>query len=334
MKLPTGKLPEKYLENIIFNNRGYSRRDVLVGPGIGIDSAVVKTENNKYIVATTDPITAAPHLAGRLSIFITTNDILAFGVFPRWLLFTILLPRNANNNMLKKVVKEMSDTAKKLKVNIVGGHTEVTPYLDSMIIVGTAIGVADKFISPKNAKPGDVIIMTKYIGIEGTAIIAYEKEKELIKMGFDKDEIEEAKQMVNEISIYPESRVIIERYLEYVNAMHDPTEGGIITASYEMARASGVGIRLNVDEIPIRNITMRIASSLNIDPYYLLSSGTLLISTYKDIAEQIIKELKRKRINATIIGEILEDKNRYEIIQNNKVVKLKKQEKDEIWKIF
>lgn len=333
MKLPIGKLPAELLKKIVFKHKGLLRDDVIIGPGIGIDSAIMRSKD-EFIVATTDPITAAPKLLGTLSVYITTNDLIACGSLPKWFLPTILLPKNATTELLTKIVEDMNKAAKELNMSIVGGHTEVTPYLDLPIIISTAIGTTNKFITAANVKPGDVLVMTKSAGMEGTAVIAYEYDNKLLKMKMTKNEIKLAKKMIFNTSIYLEGKILFNKFKEKINALHDPTEGGVFTAVYEMAEASNMGVKLYKNRIPVDPITQKITEKMKLNPYYLLSSGSLLISTDKETANKIKKEMKTHNIICEIIGEFTEETIEREIYDNGHVYKLIKREKDEIWKIF
>ena len=333
MSMPIGKIRLNALKRIVLSKRGYDREDVVVGPGIGIDSAIMKNDK-KYIVATTDPITASGKLIGILSIFITTNDLIASGALPQWYLSTILLPNNATEKMLAKITNEMNIYAKQLKMQIVGGHTEVTPYLTMPIIIGTAIGTTNKFYSSSQAKSGDAIIMTKKVGIEGIAIIAHEYSEELEKNGVSKAEILKLQKLVNKTTVYPEGKILITEFTHYIHAMHDPTEGGLFTALHELADASNTGLEIYLERIPVDKQTIEICKMLKLNPYLLLSSGSLLITTEKNKAEEIVSVLKMRKIEANIIGELTREPLKRKLIEKDGQKMLPRQEKDEIWKLF
>ena len=333
MSMPVGKIRPNTLRKIVFSKKGYNRDDVIIGPGIGTDSAIMKNSKN-YIVATTDPITASTKLLGKLAIFIVTNDLIVGGALPKWYLSTILLPNNATENMLREITNDMDKYAKKLEMQIVGGHTEVTPYLNTPIVIGTAIGTTNKFYSSTQAKPNDFIIMTKKVGIEGIAIIAHEYTVELEENGFSKEEIIKLQKLIDETTIYPEGKILITRFKNYIHAMHDPTEGGVFTALHELADAANTGIEVYFEKISIDTETLEVCRVLGLNPYLLLSSGSLLITMDNNEAERMIKVLKRKRIEANIIGKLLKNPFERKLIKDRKRMKLPRQEKDEIWKLF
>ena len=176
--------------------------------------------------------------------------------------------------------------------------------------------------------------MTKYVATEGTGIIAYDHEKTLIKKGVEVDVIEKAKRMIYDTTVYPEGKILLEKFNEHIHAMHDPTEGGIFTALNEIADASNTGLKIYQDNIPVKEETIIICEAFNISPYLLLSSGVLLVIVDRNFAEEIRKHIEREGIKATIIGEVTEEPNKRLLIKNGVVSSLPRQEKDEIWKLL
>jgi len=328
--LPVGKVPPEKLKKIVFKHLGAQGRDVVIRSGIGVDAAAVDF-GDKVLVASTDPITGAEKHIGFYAVNVNANDVATFGAKPKWFLVSILLPENADESLLKEIMEDIDKSAKELGIAIIGGHTEVTPGLKRPIVVGTMLGEVkkEKLVYAGNAKPGDAIILTKGAGIEGTAIIASEREEELVKV-FGREFVERAKAFLWNISVVKEALIANEIG---VNAMHDPTEGGIANGLHEMAEASGLGFRVHYDSIPIAEETKKICEYFNLDPLALISSGALLISAPKEKAEGIIAALGKENITASIIGEFLEDKRKRVIIKEGKEEELKQPLSDELWKV-
>jgi hydrogenase maturation factor len=260
--------------------------------------------------------------------------LIASGALPKWFLATILLPKKASTSTLENILNDMDITAKKMKMQIVGGHTEVTPYLMSPIIIGTAIGTTDRYFTTKGAKVGDKIIMTKCAGLEGTAVLALDHKKDLIDRGIEEEIIKTAENMIYETTVYREGEILIKKFKNYIHAMHDPTEGGVYTALNEIADASNVGVKIEEEKINIRKETSIICRELNLNPYLLLSSGALIVVVMEDIAREIVKEVKNIGIEASIIGEITDKPNERILIRDKYSYKLPRQERDEIWKLY
>ncbi|ASJ00547.1 AIR synthase family protein [Thermococcus gorgonarius] len=326
--LPAGKVPSEILEKL-FRTLGSEDERVLVGPGIGIDFAAISF-GDKVVVASTDPITGAVEDIGFYAVHVNANDIAVSGARPRWFLVTILLPENSDEELPVRIMRDIDREAKKLGISIVGGHTEVTPGLDRPIVVGTMLGEKEgNPIRPNNAKPGDAIVMTKWAGLEGTSIIARENRKELEDV-FGRDFVERAASLLDYISIVPEAIVAAEFG---VNAMHDPTEGGIANGLHEMADSSGLGIRVYPEKIPIRKETMAICKFYDLNPLALLGSGSLLIAVKRDHARALVERLASRGINAAVIGEFLAEKKRVAVV-NGEERPFPRPRSDELWKVF
>ncbi|RLF73749.1 hydrogenase [Thermococci archaeon] len=326
-----GKVPPEVLEKIVFDRLGVNDERVITKSGVGIDAAAIDF-GDSVLVATSDPITGAEKHIGFYAVNVNANDVATFGAKPKWFLVTILLPENADEELLEKIMEDMHKSAGRLGISIVGGHTEVTVGLNRPIVIGTMLGEVkkDQLVTSNGAKPGDVIILTKGAGIEGTSIIASENEEELKKV-FGKELVENAKRFLQKISVVKEALIAAEIG---VHAMHDPTEGGIANGFHEMADAAGLGFRVYYEEIFIAEETRKLCEHFKLDPLALISSGSLLIAAPPEKAEKVVEAIRRKGIEAAIVGEFLEDNNIKVIVKDGKEVPLKRPETDEIWKLF
>jgi len=328
--LPPGKVPPEKLRDIVFNHLGAPGERVIIGSDLGIDAAAIDF-GNTVLVASTDPITGAEKGIGFYAVHVNANDVATFGARPKWLLVTILLPEGSDEGLLAEIMSELHESARELGVAIVGGHTEVTPGLDRPIVVGTMLGEVEreKLVTSNGAEPGDAIIVTKWIGLEGTSIIASERGEEL-KGAFGREFVERAKGFIKMISVVEDALTANEFG---VHAMHDPTEGGIANGLHEMAEASGLGFRVYRESIPVREETVKICEFYNLDPLALISSGTLMIAAPKERVNDIIGALRKRGINASVIGEFLENPGKRVIVENGREKPLKRPESDELWKV-
>ena len=178
--MKSGKLPSDVLEQKIFSNFRFKREEVLVRPQVGEDCSVL--DFGDYVcVLSTDPITGAANEIGRLAVHISCNDVAANGVEPFGLLLTILAPEGTTLEVLQDIVRQAAEEAASLRVEIIGGHTEITQAVNRIVVSTTAIGRVekDKVVKSAGALPGDSIILTKWAGLEGTAIIAHDLAKRL-----------------------------------------------------------------------------------------------------------------------------------------------------------
>ncbi|MCS7124683.1 MAG: AIR synthase family protein [Candidatus Bathyarchaeota archaeon] len=331
MKLPTGKVPVEVLKEIVFKNLGVKRREVILGPSAGFDGAVIDLDDKSLIVST-DPITGAVERIGWLAVNVNANDVATFGVEPAFFASCILLPENADKRMLKTICSQIDLASKNLGMAIIGGHCEVTPDLTNPIVIGCAMGIANKgkYVTAGGAKPGDKLILTKSAGVEGTAILATERYDLLSKNGFPEKLLKSAQKFFGKISVVKEA--VIAFKTNGVNAMHDPTEGGVLGGIHEMADASNLGVKVFEEKIPIAKETVEICRFFEIDPLQFISSGALLIASKNEFTEKIVEELKKNDVEASVIGEFLAPKKRRILVRKNGAVEaLPRPESDHLW---
>ncbi|SHE73668.1 AIR synthase family protein [Caloramator proteoclasticus] len=320
-----GKLPNDVLKEIILNRFEIKNREVLVGPSLGEDCAAISFGDD-VCVLTTDPITAATKNIGELAVNINLNDIASSGTKPLGVLITMLIPPTESIENIKRIVEEINETCIRHGVDVLGGHTEVTDAVNRIVISVTAIGKGkkDRFVKTGGAEVGDDVVLTGYAGLEGTSILAHEYEQYL-KNKLDGDIIEGAKKLLKDISVVKVAEVAVEYG---VTAMHDVTEGGVLGAIWEIAEASNKGIYIIKENIPILEETKKICEIFNIDPYRLISSGSMVITCKDGVG--LCTKLKEKGINAEVVGKIIEYDRILE--SNNIIEKLTQPYLDEIYK--
>lgn len=298
-----GKLPNHVLKEIVFDNIKYKRKEIIQGAAIGEDNAIIDFGEEVCIIST-DPITGATKDIGRLAIYISSNDVASSGAEPIGALLTILAPPSTTEEDIELMMNEAGEAAKELKIEIMGGHTEITHAVNRVVISTTIIGKQKKknIIDSRNVKVGNKVLITKHAGIEGTSILAKELE-EFLEYKIEKGKIIEAQNMGKMISVIKEGIICGEIGVNY---MHDITEGGILGAVWEGAIAVEKGIKIYENLIPIKEVTKEISSILDIDPYRLISSGSMLIIAEEEKVSIIEEELKREGIEVTTIGEIIQ----------------------------
>ena len=277
------------------------------------------------------PITGATDRIGWLAVNVNANDVATFGCEPRFLLSCILLPEKSDRATVETITKQMSRAAEDLEMAIVGGHCETTPSLKTPIVVGCAIGMTEKnnYVTAGGANHGDKLILTKSAGIEGTAILASDRERQLEK-GLDKNMLKNAKQFYKQISVVKDAVTAFKT--GGVHAMHDPTEGGVAGAVHEMADASNLGVRIFREKIRVEPETARICDFYRIDPLQLIASGSLLIAAEPAFAEKIVETLRKNMIHAETIGEFLPSpEKRLLVHENGKTGVLVRPATDQLW---
>jgi hydrogenase maturation factor len=324
-----GKVPPEILQTIVFSKLGHSDPNVLLGPELGEDAAVIKI-GDQVIVAATDPITGSVEDVGWLAVHVNANDIATFGVSPRWFLASIMLPSGYAPEQLGKIMNQIDSAAKELGVAVTGGHSEITETVSKPIVVGFMIGMAqiNQYVTSRGAQPGDVIIATKTVGIEGTSILAAEGGAYLSKE-IGKDIVEQALHLRNSISIVKDGVTAFQT--GFIHAMHDPTEGGLANGVHEICDASGVGCELEHDLIPLHDTTKQICEHLQINPLELISSGSMLICCENKHSKQVTDQLNSVGIDSVIIGSIVSDPNYRKLRYNGILQDLSRPTTDALW---
>jgi hydrogenase expression/formation protein HypE len=329
----TGKVPPDILSQIVFRRIGSPNRRLLLGPALGEDAAIVRARG-KLLVLTTDPITGAQENAGWLSVHVNANDVATRGAKPVWFLCCLLLPEQSRADTLERIMSQVDEAAREISVTVAGGHSEITPGLHRPIIVGSMIGevASGRYVSTAGAKPGDKVILTKTVGLEGTAVLAHDLHEKLARLLGD-DVIQRAKMFSRRISVVRDAMIAMRT--GSVHAMHDPTEGGIICGLWELGEASRTGMVVEESRIIVAPETESVCHALELDPLRVLSSGSLLIAAKLGNANRIIKALQRSGIPASIVGEITKpEKGRIFVKRDGTRVKLEPPARDELYKVL
>ena len=303
--MQVGKLPPDLLHRLLSSSPPADPR-VLIGPGIGEDAAVIAMSEDRVLVAKTDPVTFASDEIGWYSVHVNANDIAATGAEPRWFLATLLVPENMPEPEIENAFRQIFDACKDIGVSLIGGHTEITYDLNRPIVMGAMLGEAhpDDLTPTSGARVGDAILLTKAIAIEGSAVLARESASALRVGDVPVEAIENARAFLYNpgISVLQDARVA--RAAGTIHAMHDPTEGGLITGLREIGWAANAGIRLDLDAVPVLPETQAFCQALGLDPLGLLASGALFITLDPKHVPAVTTSLERAGIPVTRIGEV------------------------------
>jgi hydrogenase maturation factor len=303
--LPLGKLPIELLENLLLRAPVRDPR-VLFGPGIGMDCAVIDTGGPNLLVMKSDPITFATDEIGWYAVQVNANDIATTGAAPRWLLATLLLPEGKTTPALvERIGQQVIGACADIGVTLVGGHTEITHGLDRPILVGTLVGevAREKLVTPRGARPGDRVLLTKGIPIEATAILAREF-PDLLVGHLSPAEIEQATAFLKTpgISVLHDAQTALGA--GRVTAMHDPTEGGLASALWELAVACQYTLHIDLAAIPMSPLAARVCRAVGIDPMAAIASGALLFTAVALDAPRIRQALGEAGILCAEIGRV------------------------------
>ncbi|HOJ13340.1 MAG TPA: AIR synthase-related protein [Deltaproteobacteria bacterium] len=329
--LPLGKLPipllRRFLEEV-----GKNHPDVVVGPGIGVDAAVIRF-GETMLVFKTDPITFATDDIAWYLVTVNANDICCMGGIPEYLLVTMLLPRGSTTEQsVHDLFVSLKRACDANEVTLVGGHTEVTHGIDRPIAVGFMVGSLSQHgvVRASDAGPGDVILMSKAVPIEAVSLLAREFPH---RLDIDEETLAKARNLIYDPGISVRKEALIAMSVGGVTAMHDPTEGGIATGLYELACATRCGIRIDGDAIPVIEHARAILPVFGMDPLGALASGTLLVCCRPESAQRILDAWAKAGIPGTLIGT-LTARQEHTIVRQGKQQELTAFDADEVTKAF
>ncbi len=302
-ELPVGKLDIEHLAELLGRYTTTDER-VLVGATVGEDAAVIDF-GDRYLVAKTDPITFATDEIGWYAVNVNANDVATCGAVPRWFLATLLLPEeHTDRALVEDIFAQLHRACQTLGIALCGGHTEVTYGLDRPIVVGHMLGevAPERLVTTAGVQPGDAILLTKGVAVEGTALIAREKAAAL-KARYSPSFLSRCQDFLHRpgISVVKEALLAVE--VAEVHAMHDPTEGGLAMGLWEMAQAAEVTLEIDESSIPILPETASLCADLALDPLGLIASGSLLIALAPGDAPGVVDALREAGIAAAVIGK-------------------------------
>lgn len=302
--LPVGKLPADLLARLLEQTTIQDPR-VLLGPGIGLDCAVVEV-GSTLLVLKSDPITFATAEIGWYAVQINANDIATTGAVPRWLMVTLLLPEEQTTaELVEQISRQIHSACQEMGVTVIGGHTEITYGLERPIVMGTMIGEVDRphLVTPRGANPDDRILLTKGVPIEATAILAREFPARLSHV-LTKAELKQASAFLYHpgVSVLRDAQIAMQA--GKVTAMHDPTEGGLAAALWELAEASGRSLLIEPTAVPIPQLSARICHAFGLNPLATIASGALLLTTPASDAPGIQHALTKNGIICVEIGSV------------------------------
>lgn len=333
--LNAGKLPGVLLERLIEAYRTLPDPDVLVAPGYGRDAAVVDAGGGRPLIVKSDPITFATTGAARYLVAVNANDIACLGGVPRWISVVMLLPVGTEEPAVETLFADLRQACDAMNISVVGGHTEITPAVVQPVLIGTMLGVAGPhgLLTPGEASVGDELMLTKFAGIEGTALLAREFTPQLTT-ALGHDIVSRAARLLQQpgISIVPDAAAVLATGV--VTALHDPTEGGVATAIHELARASGCGADILVDAIPVLPETASICQHFGLNPYGLLSSGALLVAVAPGHRDAVRHASLAAGIPIAHIGRLTDARDGVTMLTSNGRERLPVFDSDEVTRVL
>ena len=308
---------------------------MILGPGLGEDAAVLDL-GGTLLVAKSDPITFATDRIGSYAVQVNANDVACTGGVPRWFLATLLVPERFTEDQAEELFSQVLDACNAIGVALIGGHSEVTYGLDRPLVAGTMLGVVspDRLVKTGGALEGDSIVVTKGLAIEGTALLARECADDLRKAGVPDEIITQSAHLLDSpgISVINDAQIACD--VARVHSMHDVTEGGLATGLREVASASGLGLAIEEDSVPILPATQQVCEALELEPLGLLASGSLIITLPPGDVPALISALEKQGIDGWEIGMMLAPEEGLVSIGREGEVELPQFSRDELARYF
>jgi hydrogenase maturation factor len=336
-----GKISPEIFNELIFPRLGAKSEKILVGPQHGVDVGIVEI-GGKAVSFTCDPVFIVPEYgwerAAWFAVHIIASDAVTCGLKPKFLSIDLNLPMAMTKEQLDIVWNIVHQECDRLGISIITGHTARYenchyPMVGGATMVG--VGELDEYVTPKFAKPGDRIIITKGPAIEATGIFAM-MFPQLIEREFGFDFSQRAKRIFYKMSVVEDAMTAVSVGVREngITAMHDATECGVWGGLYEIAQAAGLGVRIEKEQIIIEDCVSEICHQFNIDPYSSISEGTLIIACRGDKAQKVIKALSKKNIKSSIVGELTEPGKGMVLIEGGREKKLEHPIVDQFWNAF
>jgi hydrogenase maturation factor len=336
-----GKISPAIFNELIFPRLGAKGEKVLVGPQHGVDVGIVEI-GDKAVSFTCDPVFIVPEYgwvrAAWFAIHILASDAVTCGLKPKFLSIDLNLPMEMTKEQLEIMWDTMHRECERLGIAVICGHTARYenchyPMVGGATIVG--IGGTNEYVTPRMARAGDKIIITKGPAIEATGIFAT-MFPQLIEKEFGYDFAERAQRIFYKMSVVEDAMMAVSVGVREngVTAMHDATECGVWGGLYELAQAAGLGVRIEKDQIVVEDCVTEICSYFGIDPYVSISEGTLIIACREHKARGVVKALSQNGIKSSIVGELIEPDKGMILITGGMEEKLEHPIVDPFWKAF
>jgi hydrogenase maturation factor len=284
----------------VFRALGAERPEVLIGPAVGEDAAVIRC-TGQYLLFASDPIVGASEGAGKLLVRVNVNDIASKGGEPAYMVITIIAPPAMGETYVSRVMRDAHDECERYGIAIVGGHTEFNGMYGHPVLSAALIGYAERVFRASDVSPGDAIFVTGHIGVEGMAILASDR-PDLLSDILSPDEIAEVRNWMDDTCVLETSRVLRSHSVY----MHDPTEGGFWGGVREMCGLAGIEADIDKNAAPIHPYTKRVAENLGFDPLSLVASGSMLAAVKREAEDAAAEALRNAGIPFAVVGRMTE----------------------------
>lgn len=355
--MKSGKVPVNVLKRSVLRQLKNKRSEIANSAGLGADCAIFQPISGGRMVTCVQEGVVELQCENDLAevqredlsvmpmrrIFQkSANNLAAAGAEPVAAELVIFLPESVEEPELKALMAEAEAAAEELNIQIIGGQTRVSSAVRQPIATVTGYGIIKDNATQEDADSGRVatekrktamnqnlaeqdIIITKWIGLEGTADLAARNQEGLLTR-YPAYLVEEAAAFDRYYSILPEAATAVK---SGGCTMHDASEGGIFAGLWEMAEGAGVGLTIDMKKLPLRQETVEVCEFCNVNPYELRSGGSLIIASPEGTA--VVEALAAEGIPAVIVGRFT-DSNERLILNEDEVRYMDRPQRDEIYK--
>ncbi len=333
-----GKVSDELFKRVVLPSTGAQDPQIVVGPQMGVDAAILKVGTG-YMAIAEDPVFPGPKMSpedfARITVHIGASDVAVMGIEPRFMTYSLLMPPGTPEDYITPLVHNISKTARDLGITIVGGHTGFYGAVTIPTIGGITVwGFGESFITPAGAQVGDVVIITKGVAIEAAALLGSELGQDLLAAGVSETLVKQAAGRMKEVTVVEDAKIAM-ACGGGIHAMHDATEGGLARGLWEVAEASGVGLKIERDKVILPPDVQAVCGHFGLNPYEVISEGTLVLTADMDMKERILYAYEKANIPAAAIGKVTPgDEGRHWIEHDGTWNKLVPPSGDPFWNAF
>ena len=303
-----GSIRELVLSRSILKHIRKNRKEVITGAAIGNDYSKLRhTEGNIVIAQGMFSLPSKLHIA-EASYIKAMNNLCVSGAKPVGINVGLMLPQSIEEKWVRDTMELVNSLADRDNIQVMGGHTEVSDACIRPLVMITAVGNVSSELdfSYENIEDGCEIVMTKHTGLMGMAVIT-DKCREKLLERFAVSYIKNAEYTSDSMYIKREAEIAAEQGAVY---MHDISCGGLYTALCQAVKRADKGFVINHHDVPIMQETIEICEYLDINPYMLEGTGSLIIITKRDLGKPLAEVLNSEGIEAKVIGRITDNRDR------------------------
>ena len=330
------------MDGVIARHTGAKASNVVVGPKLGVDVSVLRIDHDKVMILSCDPVSFIPSMgpkdSARMSVYEIASDVATSGVSPMYAMIDLNLPPDLSDRALREYWVSFHETCGELGLSIVGGHTGRFEGCDYSVVGGATLwtfcGTRD-YVTSMMAEDGDDILLTKSAGFGATSVLTRAFPR-TVDRALGSSLFEKAWQYFLHSNIVKDAitAASVGIHDRGVTAMHDATEGGVVTAILEIAEASGLGGTVYLDEIPISEETQAVCRLFRIDPLISLGEGCLVVACKPARTKKVVNVLDSKGIRSTVVGRLSSKKRRLQALTVEGQKPLRYPAKDPYWQAY